>query len=60
MIQEPTIINILSHPINNNNFKKSLVNEKFNQSTINNILKESSIDDKKLEIDNAFKKNNNL
>ena len=37
----------------NNNLKISLVNEKFNQSTINNSLKESSIDDEKLEINNA-------
>ena len=37
----------------NNNLKISLVNEKFNQSTINNSLKGSSIDDEKLEINNA-------
>ena len=55
LIKEPAINNILSHPMNNN-LKKYLVNEKYNQSAINNILKQSTINDKKLEINNTLEK----
>ena len=38
LIKEPTINNILTHPMNNN-VKKSLINEAFNQSEISNTFK---------------------
>ena len=55
LIKEPTVDNIISHPMNND-LKNFFVNEKLNQLSINNILKEASIDDKKSEINDTLEK----